>query len=129
MLKETRCTNPSILCIGALFRVVTPHSSVLLRITSRLVFSLLFDLRGNLGIVKEKSFLLSDYTTTMVILLWKFLMFHQNLFSPQVKRSLIISNKLACMSRVTNNWMLTVLPPLGGRTCPLIKIKMWNFGN
>ena len=52
-----------LLGIGALFRVVTPHSSVPLRITSRLVFSRFFDLRGNLGIVKEKSFLLSDYTS------------------------------------------------------------------
>ena len=55
------CTAPTrveflfrvLLGIGELFRVVTPHSSVPLGITSRLVFSRLFDLRG----------LLSDYTS------------------------------------------------------------------
>ena len=43
-----------LLSIGALFRVVTPHSSVPLRITSRLVFSRFFYLRRNLKTAKEK---------------------------------------------------------------------------
>ena len=81
-----------LLGIGALFRVVTPHSSVLLPITSRLVFSLFLDLRGNLGIVKEKSFLLSNDTTTMVILLWEFLMLHQIFLSPRSEAWLLVIN-------------------------------------
>ena len=55
-----------LLGIGALFRVVTPHSSLPLRITSRLVFSWFFDLCGNFGIVKEKGFHLSSYPTILV---------------------------------------------------------------
>ena len=43
-------------------------------------------------------------TTTMVIILWKFLMFYQIFLSPQVKRSLIISNKLVYTICLTSCW-------------------------
>ena len=40
--------------------------------------------------------------TTMVILFWEVLMFYQIFFSPQVKRSLIVSNKLVYTSCLTS---------------------------
>ena len=44
----------------------------------------------------------SSASTTMVIILWEFLMFYQIFISPQVKRSLVISNKLAYKSCLTS---------------------------
>ena len=46
--------------------------------------------------------------TTMVITFWEFLMFYQFFPSPQVKRSLIISNKLS-MYELPNNLRLRIL--------------------
>ena len=43
----------------------------------------------------------------MFIIFWDFLMAEQFFFSPQVKRSLIISNKLVYKSRLTSCWMVT----------------------
>ena len=53
-------------------------------------------------ITKFATEVFTNNTTTMVIKLWEFLIFYQILLSPQVKRSLIISNKLVYMSCLTS---------------------------
>ena len=52
------------------------------------------------------------FATIMEILLWNFLMFHQILLSPQVKRSVIISNKQGVyrlVHKLLNNLRLSIL--------------------
>ena len=52
------------------------------------------------------------FATIMEILLWNFLMFYQILLSPQVKRSVIISNKQGAyrlVHKLLNNLRLSIL--------------------
>ena len=52
------------------------------------------------------------FATIMEILLWNFLMFYQILLSPQVKRSVIISNKQGVyrlVHKLLNNLRLSIL--------------------
>ena len=74
------------------------------------------------------------WATILAILFWDLSMFYQIFFSPQVKRSVIISNKhgiidLPC--KLPNDLRLRLLPlsPLGGLSCPQKEKKTWTPGH
>ena len=73
------------------------------------------------------SLIITQYSlsTTMVIILWKLLMFYQIFLSPQGKRSLIISNQLVCTCylRVVEQLKTSDLRKLG--KLKLHNIKIW----